>query len=191
MEIRCQDLILRDMIESDIDDYVRWFTTDTEWSTWDASCEQQEYDPESERRGWTEYYNAVKCMPEKAMRWKFEIEHSGKHIGWVSAYLIDEAYNYITFADATDGQKIYRAVGIDICEPNVWGNGLGTIALGEFIKYYFKFGFESIYIQTWSGNTRIIRCAKKLGFTLCNCHKGKHELNGKKYDELTFKRQNR
>lgn len=32
MYIKYQNIILRDMIESDIEDYVRWFTTETEWS---------------------------------------------------------------------------------------------------------------------------------------------------------------
>lgn len=29
-------LILRDMREEDIEDYVRWFTTETEWGNWDS-----------------------------------------------------------------------------------------------------------------------------------------------------------
>jgi len=32
-------LILRDMKESDIEDYVRWFTTETEWGNWDSPWE--------------------------------------------------------------------------------------------------------------------------------------------------------
>ena len=31
MQIKYENIILRDMVESDIEDYVRWFTTETEW----------------------------------------------------------------------------------------------------------------------------------------------------------------
>ena len=36
MEIRYKDIILRDMIESDIEDWIRWETVDTEWMDWDG-----------------------------------------------------------------------------------------------------------------------------------------------------------
>ena len=36
MIIEFDDIILRDMIESDIEDYVRWFTVEREWENWDA-----------------------------------------------------------------------------------------------------------------------------------------------------------
>lgn len=32
-------LILRDMIEADIKDYVVWFTKDLEWGNWDSPWE--------------------------------------------------------------------------------------------------------------------------------------------------------
>ena len=39
MRIEFENIILRDMIASDIEDYVRWFTTETEWSNMDAPWE--------------------------------------------------------------------------------------------------------------------------------------------------------
>ena len=49
MEIKFENIILRDMTESDIEDYVRWFTTETEWSKTDAPWEPIESDAETER----------------------------------------------------------------------------------------------------------------------------------------------
>ena len=46
-------LILRDMRESDIEDYVRWFTKETEWGNWDAPWEAFETSEEEERKSWT------------------------------------------------------------------------------------------------------------------------------------------
>ena len=64
MEIKFENIILRDMIESDIEDYVRWFTTETEWSKTDAPWEPIESDAETERASWQEYYESVKDLPK-------------------------------------------------------------------------------------------------------------------------------
>lgn len=63
MEIKFENIILRDMIESDIEDYVRWFTTETEWSNTDAPWEPIESDEKTERTSWREYYESVKEFP--------------------------------------------------------------------------------------------------------------------------------
>ena len=184
MRIESENIILRDMIESDIEDYVRWFTVEREWENWDAPWEKANTDEETERRSWTEYYESVKDQADDAPRWKFEIEYDGKHIGWVSSYRIDENYEWV--GKIKDGQNVYRAIGIDICEPNLWGRGIGTNALRAFINYYFNDGVNELYTQTWSGNVRMIRCAKKLGFVECNRNVGTREVDGQ-YDGLTFR----
>ena len=42
MQIKYQNIILRDMRESDIDDDIRWNTIETEWALWDAPWETEE-----------------------------------------------------------------------------------------------------------------------------------------------------
>ena len=185
MKIEFENIILRDMIESDIEDYVRWFTTETEWSNTDAPWEPIESDEETERTSWREYYESVKDIPDDVRRWKFEIEWNGRHIGWVSSYPIDENYEWI--GEIKDGQTVYRAIGIDVCEPDVWGKGVGTNALRAFINYYFENGVDQLYTQTWSGNVRMLRCAEKLGFVECNRNIGIRDVDGQKYDGLTFR----
>ncbi len=185
MKIEFENIVLRDMIESDIEDYVRWFTTQTEWSDWDAPWEPIESDEETERNSWREYYEAVKDRPDDARRWKFEIEWNGQHIGWVSAYCIDDRFEWVVKAE--DGQTVHLALGIDICESDVRGRGIGTNALRAFMNYSFEHGFDELYTQTWSGNVRMLRCAQKLGFVECNRNVGIREVNGEKYDGLTFR----
>ena len=185
MQIKVENIILRDMIESDIENYVRWFTTETEWSNTDAPWEPIESDEETERTSWREYYESVKDLPDDVRRPKFEIEWNGRHIGWVSSYPIDENYEWI--GEVKDGQTVYRAIGIDICDPDVWGKGIGTNALRAFMNYYFENGVDELYTQTWSGNVRMLRCAEKLGFVECNRNVGTREVDGKKYDGLTFR----
>ncbi len=185
MRIEHKNIVLRDMIESDIENYVRWFTTETKWSDADAPWEPIKSDEETERNSWREYYETVKDIPDDARRRKFEIEWNGRHIGWVSSYLIDENYEWI--GKTEEGQIFYRAIGIDICESDVWGNGIGTNALRAFMNYYFENGVDELYTQTWSGNVRMLRCAQKLDFVECNRNVGIREMNGEKYDGLTLK----
>lgn len=186
MEIQFNNIILRDMKESDIEDYVRWFTTETQWMDWDAPWETDRLDAETERKNWTEYYESMREMPDEVTRWKFEIEAEGRHIGWVSSYLTDENYEWISPKQVKDGQKVHRTVGIDICESSIWDKHLGTNALCAFIRYYADHGCKEIYTQTWSGNVRMIHVAEKLSFQECNRDKGEREVRGEKYDGLTF-----
>ena len=185
MEIKFENIILRDMNESDIEDYVRWFTTETEWSKTDAPWEPIESDEETERTSWREYYESVKDLSGDVRRWKFEIEWNGRHIGWVSSYPIDGNFEWID--ELKDGQTVHRAIGIDICESDVWGQGIGTNALRAFMNYYFENGMDSLYTQTWSGNTRMIRCAEKLGFVEYSRRVGVRVIEGQAYDALTFR----
>ena len=187
MKIEFENIVLRDMSESDTEDYVRWFTTQTEWSKTDAPWEPIESDAETERVSWQEYYESVKDLPDDVRRWKFEIEWNGRHIGWVSSYMMDENYEWISADTIQPGQTVYRAIGIDICEPDVWGHGIGTNALWAFMNYYFANGVDELYTQTWSGNVRMLRCGAKLGFVECNRYVGKRKVEGKTYDALTFR----
>lgn len=187
MMLRYEDVVLRDMLKSDIEDNVRWFTTETRWSDFDAPWEPVSGDEAEERTCWTRYFDGMKGIPEAELRWKLEIEWMGRHVGWVSSYMIDEHYDWIAFDDIREGQTVHRAVGICICEPDVWNRGVGTKALRAFLEYYFDHGVDAIYTQTWSGNTRMLRCAEKLGFTECDRRLDEREVNGQTYDGLTFR----
>lgn len=187
MEIKFQDICLRDMRESDIDDEIRWNTVETEWALWDGPWEMEvelpKFDPEAYRR------EAEKELqePKEDFRWGFELDTvQGIHIGSVNSYLIDENWEWISRNQVQPGQKTYRALGIEINEHLYWGQGLGTQALAAFVKYYLEHGFSELCLQTWSGNFRMIRCAQRLGFAEC-CRKiGYRLVRGETYDGLTF-----
>lgn len=175
-------IILRDMKEEDIEDYLRWFFDEegglTEWLFWDAPWEEKiQLDRDEERASWTDYYQSVKDEPKDTLRYKFEIEVDGKHIGWVSAYV---DLDYLENPDNT------LAIGIDIPERQFWGNGIGTEALTMFMDYYHKHGLDKFFIQTWSGNERMLKVIKKLGFREFFRKKDYCEVNGRQYDAVTF-----
>ena len=95
MRIEFENIVLRDMIESDIEDYVRWFTVEREWENWDAPWEKEDTNAEAERKSWTERYESRKNLLDDARRYRLEIEWNGRHIGSVNAYHIDENYEWI------------------------------------------------------------------------------------------------
>lgn len=174
---RHDPVILRDMRESDIEDYVRWFTVETEWSDFDAPWEEISSSEEEERKSWTEYYDSVKDMPADEPRRKFEIECGGRHIGWVSRYFD---------LDYVENPDRIPAVGIDIPEISERSKGVGTEALRLFIEYLRGLGYKKVYTQTWSGNARMLKVAQKLGFIPVVTLKDQREVRGGRFDAVTL-----
>ena len=171
-------LVLRDMVESDIEDYVRWFTTETEWIDWDAPWERFETSEEEERRSWTEYYDSVKSLPADVARWKYELELDGAHIGWICSY------TDLEYAENTEN---ILAIGLDIPPEQYRKSGCGTKALRMYMEYLKQHGHKAFYTQTWSGNLAMVKVAEKLGFKEVYRKKNFREVNGKRYDAITWR----
>ena len=182
------NIILRDMRESDIDDDIRWYTEETDWAQWDAPWEMEadlaNFDPAAYRRrahGWL-------AKPGLGHRTSLEIEtEEGVHIGHVAAYCLDEDFNLRKLSTGEDPRAARWAVGIDICESAYWSGGWGTRALTAWVRYYLEAGYTDLYTQTWSGNTRMIALAEKLGFRECRRKAGIRQVRGGSYDGLTFR----
>lgn len=170
-------LILRDMIESDIEDYVNWFTTETEWGDWDAPWEPFEDDKDSARRQWTQIYNSLCDYPSDKEKYRFEIELDGNHIGWVGSY---RDLGYI------ENKENIPVIGITIPSLSHRRNGNGTNALLLFADYWKNLGYSKLYTQTWAGNYPMIKLAQKLGFKEFYRKKDYRTVNGQKYDAVTF-----
>lgn len=187
MEIRYEDIVLRDYRVTDIEDDIRWNTVETEWALWDAPWEMekelQRFHPENFRKEQMEALQKAKT----GFRWSFELDTAdGVHIGGVNSYLVDENFEWIKRKDVASGQKVYHTLGIDILESSYWGKGLGTQALAAFIQYHLDHGVRNLCLQTWSGNIRMIKVAEKLGFQVCKCRFGIRKVRGGTYDGLTF-----
>lgn len=188
MKIEYKNIVLRDMTEADIEDDIRWNTVETDWAHWDAPWESEPelltFDAEKYRQ--KELDRLTK--PPEDIRWGFEIDTAdGIHIGAVNSYMINSDYEWTPSSKAKHGEKLFRTVGIDICESTLCGKGFGTSALAAFILYCIENGETEIYTQTWSGNTRMVRLAEKLGFEVCNREVNFRHVRGKDYDGLTFR----
>ena len=114
MEIKYKNIILRDMVESDIDDEIRWWTVDTDWGDWDAPWEPlTPIDPVQHRQKLLDKIT----QPKHGHRWSMEIATAdGVHIGKTNSYLIDERYDWISLLDVAPGQQVFHTLGIDLME---------------------------------------------------------------------------
>lgn len=188
--IKTKDIILRDFIQKDIERRIYWEKFETEWQLWDAPWEYEgltelEKKEEFERyvetmNKWVEKYQYIS---EEEKRVTFQIvtnDVQQKYIGWVSAYKIDEEYNF------TD-KNGHCTVGIDIPDMSVRGKGYSYKALCIFINYLINHGENEIFTQTWSGNDRMIHIAEKMGFEECCRKEGIRSVRGGIFDGLTFK----
>lgn len=182
--IRYRDIVLRDMVASDIEDWIRWETMDTEWMNWDGP--DLEAPPFIEAEFRAECEELLKNL-RTGFRNFFELSTAaGKHIGMVTAGLTGEDYQYLTRQEIEAGKKAYHTIGIVICESGDWSRGLGTQALTAFCKHFLDYGKTEIRLQTWSGNIRMVRCAEKIGFVECHRFVGNRHIRGVVYDGLTF-----
>jgi len=166
--LRNKDVTLRYIIENDIEDYIRWTTTETEWGEWDAPWEDDDSNDFVDRQRL-----ALKDIPQFYSKLEID-DSSGQHIGWVSSYYID-------------GSKEKMAVGIDIPLVELRGKGYGESALSCFLAYLFNhLGHNILYAQTWSGNIPMLRLAEKVGFVEIERVINLREVQGGLYDALTF-----
>lgn len=176
-------IILRELREVDIKDDIRWNTIDTKWQLWDAPWEYDGSEPRDWHKDIEREKDSLKYpKPMNRLHSRLEIyinDEKQTHIGSLCHYYIDKSCEYTK-------EKERCTVGIDICDYNYWGKGLGTKALKLYIQYLFDYGFTEVYTQTWSGNERMVKLAEKLGFKEIKREVGIREVRGKTYDGLTF-----
>ncbi len=62
-------------------------------------------------------------------------------------------------------QRQSCTLSIVIADPEYWGHGYGSIALGHFLTLLGIDGFKRVYLDTFSNNKRAQGCFYKHGFT--------------------------
>lgn len=191
MRITADNITLRDYVLSDVEDEVRWTNVDTEWFRADTPWMTLEPVDADELR--TDMAEILRTMPADAIRWRFEIEADGQHIGLVSSYYLDRNFENTPWETIDQrknapGNNAIRALGIEICEPSCWGKGIGTKALTTLMDYYRSLGEDHFLIETWSGNLRMLGCARKLGFKEVKRIKAAHMVNGRPVDDLILEK---
>lgn len=182
MRIKYKDVILRDYCESDIADEIRWFNEERAWLAADTPWETVAPLDEGEFK--KQMLNILSSAPTDALYSRLEIETKGKHIGFVCSYPLDGNFEALPCDKTSLSVQNSCALGIEICEPAFWGKGLGAQALAAAMQYYQNNGFEDFYLETWSGNERMLKCAERLGFYVFKIKTAFRQVKGKAYDAL-------
>lgn len=191
MKIAFDNITLRDYVLSDVEDEIRWTNEETEWFHSEAPWMTLEPVDADELRD--DMAEDISSMPEDAIRWRFEIVVDGRHIGQVSSYYLNNDFEHTPWNSIDQGKNApqnnsVRTLGIEICEMEYWGKGIGTKALIAFMEYYRNLGENRFLLETWSGNLRMLSCAKKLGFCEVKRTKGAIAFDGKEFDELILEK---
>ena len=191
MELTFDNITLRDYVLADVEDEIRWTNEETEWFHSEAPWMTLEPVDADELRA--DMAEIINDMPEDAIRWRFEIVVDGQHIGQVSSSFWDSDFERTPW-DSIDQSKnapqnnSIRVLGIEICETEYWGKGIGAKALAAFMEYYRNLGESHFLLETWSGNLRMLGCARKLGFYEVKRTKGAITVDGNEFDELVLEK---
>jgi RimJ/RimL family protein N-acetyltransferase len=95
-------------------------------------------------------------------------------IGTVSRYWVDERTQWME-------------VGIGIFEPRRWSKGYGTEAMALWVDHLFQeMPLRRIGLRTWSGNTRMIRLARRLGLRPEATFREAYATPRRAYDRIAF-----
>ncbi|MCL6551977.1 MAG: GNAT family N-acetyltransferase [Firmicutes bacterium] len=99
---------------------------------------------------------------------------TARPIGTVSRYWVDERTQWLE-------------VGIAIYAARDWGRGYGFEALGLWVEHLLtEMPLHRIGLRTWSGNTRMVRLARRLGFRLEARFREAYVAPDGVYDRLAF-----
>lgn len=165
---------LRDWQLDDLEEYLFWNTGKKKWMDFDAP-----YYPRLTSREIRFNIKTYKRKIEKnnwkipRSRWVIADLHTNKLLGMVSWYWEDIETNWIS-------------IGITIYDDQNWGKGIGEEALKLWIDYLFDATKELIRLdlRTWSGNIRMVKLAKKLGFKEEARYRKARMVNGEYYDSI-------
>jgi RimJ/RimL family protein N-acetyltransferase len=152
---------LRPITEDDLPDYVRWLNDPqvTQWLLRDPGMTLEQ------EREWFAHISASDYP--HVMR---AIEVDGRHVGGCGL-IVHDAHT--------------ANFGIHIGEKSYWGTGCGAAATRDMLRIGFEErGLHRIYLETWTHNTRAIRCYEKCGFRHEGVRRQSHLKGGKWVDAV-------
>ena len=149
-----QKVYLRDRHPSDANKYVKWFTNG-DWKEYDAPWENIDTPDTYEKKDIILNRFLEDCKKDLPQPRSNAIitTTENKPLGWVNRYKRGEHFPDTWF------------VGISIGEDECLNKGMGTEALGLWVRYLFSnSNIHRISLDTWSFNKRMMHVAEKVGF---------------------------
>ena len=134
-------------------------------------------------------WNTPFALPEKATKVEFIEEWDGYEIfPNVPGILVVVADGEIigeVDADWIDEHNNWLEVGVVIYKPDYWGGGYGSEAFRMYVDYIFaSTPIHRLGITTWSGNTRMIKTAEKIGMIEEGRIRQARTIDGQYYDAV-------
>jgi RimJ/RimL family protein N-acetyltransferase len=163
-------VLLRDFREGDRDTYLTWIFRDGRWKQMDAPWDRKPWSDEEKRRIEAEFREILGQRRRSAV---IVDRRDGAAVGWVACY------PERTHQDACE-------VGINICEDDRQGYGLGSEALALWVNHLFESRFHRVAIKTYSFNGAMRRTAEKLGFKLEGVEREIQQWEGKWMDRFIY-----
>lgn len=153
-----------------------WLRPDAEWKEWDAPYLPGPGDSSGEAFAEGLETNPWQPDPLTGLPQRLCISDDVDAVGFVSWQWEDE----------TSG---WRRIGIVLFDPSVWGRGLGTRALRLWSDWLGDLpDTHRLDLATWSGNVRMIRAARRCGFTDQTRLRGARIVRGERYDGVILAR---
>ena len=174
VELVAGAVCLRDWAARDLEALRTWWQPGHAWQEWDApylkyaDAELRERRLESMRR-----QMADDTRPDP--RIELCVASDGEFVGRVNRYWVDQSSGWL-------------ALGIDIYDPAYWARGVGTCALRLWLDYLAasELPWTRVDLRTWSGNERMVRLARRLGFREEARYRAARRVRGETYDALSF-----
>jgi RimJ/RimL family protein N-acetyltransferase len=167
-------VMLRGFLASDEDAFVRWWTTG-EWLEYDAPREElMPAETHEDRERIRARFRKRLAERQDPASWGQAVIATLDNVplGWVNRY--DRQF------DPPGGK-----VGIDICEDAYLNRGFGTEALNLWVEYLFaECGLQTIGLDTWSMNPRMVRVAEKVGFVITSRERRARRWQGEWLDAI-------
>ena len=134
-------------------------------------------------------WNSPFALPEKEAKDEFIAAWNGYEVfPNIPGLLVVEANGEIigeVDADWVDKHNNWLEVGVVIYKPEYWGGGYGAEAFRLYIDYLFSnTSIHRLGITTWSGNTRMIKVAQKIGMKEEARIRQVRMVNGEYYDAV-------
>ncbi|MDN5977441.1 GNAT family N-acetyltransferase [Acidipropionibacterium jensenii] len=141
---------------------------DPEWKKWDGP-----YFGDQDDRSYSEFAHDWRPRVRSGDRAIITVE--GHRCGFVNRFEIEPAGGG------------WWELGLVIFEPRLWGQGIGHRALSSWTRQTFQeTDAHVLTLTTWSGNTRMMRCAEQLGYTVSARIPEARSWNGRRWDSITM-----
>jgi len=172
----CMDIILRDILLKDLEDYYHWNHPDRKFHKYNG--------PYFKQKTKDELKLFVKLVRDKLTRGDKHVLKNKKLIADKRTDHIIGAVNWYWKSEET----LWMEIGIVIFNENYWGKGIGDKAFKQWIQEVFTTNPDIIRLglSTWSGNKRMIRLAEKLGFLREAVYRKARIVDHQYYDSISY-----